>query len=229
MDPSASDAATPAADDAMTALLFPFADETVVGGIQRGYLRFFRGSRRVLDVGAGRGIFLRLLREAGVEGVGVDSSAATAAAVAAEGFRVIVGDAATVAAKLAASGERFDGVFCSHLVEHLQPTAAIDLVCSLARLLAPGGRLVLVTPNPRCPEVIGHSFWLDPTHVRPYPRELIERIGVGAGLSVEASFDDPATRNLGGVVRRTRRWLTALLTGADPRPPMDSVVVLRRA
>lgn len=217
-----------AADDAMTEFLFPFADGDVVARIQRGYLRFFAGAKTVLDVGSGRGIFLRLLRDAGIAGVGLDASASTAAAVAAEGFRMVVGDATGAAARLAEAGERFDGVFCSHLIEHMQPTEAIALVRSLAALLAPGGRLVVVTPNPRCPEVVGHSFWLDPTHVRPYPRELIERIGTGAGLAVEASFDDPATRHLGGVLRRARRRLTAALTGVDPRPPMDSVVVLRR-
>jgi hypothetical protein len=76
--------------------------------------------------------------------------------------------------------------------------------------------------------VIGHSFWLDPTHVRPYPRELIERMGQSAGLRVESSFDDPATRDPCSRLRRLRRRFAALVAGMDLHPPLDSVVVLRR-
>jgi O-antigen chain-terminating methyltransferase len=114
-------------------------------------------------------------------------------------------------------------------VEHLTPTEVLDLLRNLVRVLEPGGRMVLVTPNPRCPEVMGHAFWLDPTHVRPYPRELLERAAAAAGLVTEESFDDPATRPGVPVVRRVRGFFAGLLTGMDMRPPMDSVVVLRRA
>ena len=90
---------------------------------------------------------------------------------------------------------------------------------------ASGGRLLVVTPNSRNLIVLSEVFWLDPTHVRPYPRALVERLGRAAGFTTVASYDDPASVPHRGFVRR---WLAALrsrLSGADRSAPMDSVVV----
>ena len=76
----------------------------------------------------------------------------------------------------AARGERFDGVFASHLVEHLPADHVPGLVERIAAVLSPGGRAVLVTPNARNLVVLTETFWLDPTHVRPWPRPLLGRL-----------------------------------------------------
>jgi O-antigen chain-terminating methyltransferase len=154
----------------------------------------------VLDVGCGRGLFLELLRDAGIAGAGVDASAESVAECHAKGFiDVEQGDALAALARRSELGARYDGVFCSHLIEHLAGPDAVQLIALAAGLLAPRGRLLLVTPNVANLKVWTKAFWLDPSHQRPYPRRLLEAMLEAAGLRVAASFDDPrtATRYLG--------------------------------
>lgn len=212
-------------DDDFSILAREFADPGEVRRVQRGYLRFFPANGRVLDVGCGRGLFLELLREAGVRALGLEMGEESAAVARREGHEVVVADAADW---LATTTEQFEGIFCSHLVEHFAADGAGVLLRGVARALTPGGRAVFVTPNPRNLLVLTEVFWLDPTHLRPWPRPVLERMGVAAGLRVVESFDDPATVPRRPFLRRTFARIRSALSGADRSSPMDSVVVFER-
>ena len=67
------------------------------------------------------------------------------------------------------------------------PERAQELLGAAYRATRPGGLIVIVTPNPRDWMVLSNIFWLDPTHVRPYPRQLVEVMLEAAGFVVEAS------------------------------------------
>lgn len=102
--------------------------------------RALGAGRRVLDVGCGSGLFLNRLRAP--EGFGLDTSP-RAAAVAREvyGVEVVVGDLARAPFRATA----FDLITMFHVLEHLpDPGAYVE---AARRLLAPGGRLVVQTPN----------------------------------------------------------------------------------
>jgi O-antigen chain-terminating methyltransferase len=202
-----------------------FSDPERVRAIQRGYLRFFAGADRVLDLGCGGGGFLDLLRDTGISALGVDASAAAVEELRARGHEVRVGDAVEALARMAGQGETFGGVFLSHVLEHLPPARAPELFRGVAGALRSGGRAVVVTPNPRNLLVITEVFWLDPTHVRPWPRPLVERLGAAVGLEVLESFDDPATAPPRSALRRIVARARSALSGADRSGPMDSVVV----
>ena len=146
----------------------------------------------------------------------------------ARGLEVRCGDAAELLAQLAAQGESFDGAAMLHVVEHLQPAAALQALALIQAVLRPGGRLVVATPNVRNHIVWSQVFWLDPTHLRPYPRPLLERMGESAGLRVVASFDDPASRPRRGALARALAAARSLLSGVDRSGPMDSIVVFAR-
>lgn len=137
----------------------------------------------VLDVGAGRGYFLEALRARGVDCVGVDSSAEAAAEARQLGVDVVVQDAFDFMEQQ--SG--FAGVFMSHVIEHFEPAQVAELIRLAHRVLRPDGTIVIVTPNPKDWIVLSEIFWLDPTHVRPYPAQLVAAMLESAGFGVEAS------------------------------------------
>ena len=62
-------------------------------------------------------------------------------------------------------------IACFHLIEHLLD--ATNLMSEAFRLLEPGGRFFLVTPDRRKDY---KAFWQDPTHIHPYDKVSIARL-----------------------------------------------------
>ena len=60
-----------------------------------------------------------------------------------------------------------------HVVEHLDFESLKVLIQESLRVLRPGGILVMETPNPENLVVGSSSFYLDPTHFRPLPPDLL--------------------------------------------------------
>ena len=193
--------------------------------VKRGYLRHLVGASRVLDVGCGAGRFLDILKAAGIDCLGIDQSQAACAQCARLEHRVLHGDALVLLRRLHEERERFEGALLAHVVEHLPAASVLELFAAIGRVLTPGGKLVVVTPNVRNLIVLQEVFWLDPTHVRPYPRALLAQIGMAAGLHAVASYDDPATVPVRSPLRRAIASLRSVLSGADRSAPMDAVVV----
>lgn len=100
--------------------------------------------RALLDVGCATGALAAALRERGWDARGVEVSAIMAERARADhGLDVFAG---TLEEARFADGV-FDAVHASHLIEHLPDPAAFLAECH--RILAPGGELVLTTPNVR--------------------------------------------------------------------------------
>ena len=137
----------------------------------RPYLGYLESRSPVLDLGCGRGESLEILRDQGIEGRGVDSSAEMVAQCREKGLEAAQGDLFEV---LAQTEEGSLGAVVSfHVIEHL-PAESLDRLIRLAwRALRPGGALVLETPSPLSVVVAARNFWLDPTHRRPvHPASL---------------------------------------------------------
>ena len=104
------------------------------------------GVRRLLDIGCGPGTFIGNYLPT-VDCLGIDASVPQIAYA-----RRTYGndrhrfETATLA-DLVSSGERFDAVTMIELIEHLPAMTARTLLAEARRLLSPGGRLVLTTPN----------------------------------------------------------------------------------
>ena len=125
----------------------------------------FAGSAPVLDVGFGRGEFLDLLAEIGVEASGIEVDADLVHAAASRGLDVRLGD---VSAHLASLEDASLGGLCAlQVVEHLSAQEYVDFARSVARVVRPGGLVVIDSPNPSSFYVYAHAFYLDPTHTRP--------------------------------------------------------------
>jgi 2-polyprenyl-3-methyl-5-hydroxy-6-metoxy-1,4-benzoquinol methylase len=153
--------------------------EKQVRRTQARFIPLLANCAPVLDIGCGRGIFLRSLRTAGTLALGVDTYGPAIEACRRDGLNVEQADALSF---LSTRTEQFGGIFCSHVIEHLPFDGAQRLVKACASALTEGGRLIIVTPNPGDVGVMGNTFWLDPTHVRPYPALLIESMMGEAGL-----------------------------------------------
>lgn len=137
----------------------------------RPYLGYLESRNPVLDLGCGRGESLELLRDHGIAGRGVDSSADMVAQCAQKGLEAEQGDLFEILASTEPGS--LGAVVSFHVIEHL-PAESLDRLVRLAwRALRPGGVLVLETPNPLSVVVGARNFWLDPTHRRPvHPASL---------------------------------------------------------
>jgi O-antigen chain-terminating methyltransferase len=146
----------------------------------RGYAALFDVGP-VADLGAGRGHFLEALRERSIESIGVDISEEAIDHARSLGFECVHQDVLEYLETAADLG----GVFASHLIEHLEPTAAETMLARAASALRSRGRIVVVTPNMADFRTLTEVFWLDTTHVRPYPPRLIATLMERYGLVVD--------------------------------------------
>jgi O-antigen chain-terminating methyltransferase len=157
---------------------------------QRAYLDLFTGSGRVLDVGCGRGEFLDLCREAGIEARGIDVDPAMVARCREAGLAAEQADA--LAYLEAEPDGGLGGIFSAQVIEHIPPEALIALVRLAHRKLRPGGVLLCETPNPACLTVFSGAFYVDLSHVKPIHPEAARFVLEAAGFrDVEIRYVNP--------------------------------------
>ena len=164
--------------------------DPVVRKYQKKYVRCFRPGQKVLDLGCGTGVFLELLREGNVNGVGVDSFEPSVRACREKHLDVHQSD---IVKYLEKTKDNYDGIFCSHVIEHLTPQVVLRLLSNMNRVLNSNGLAVIITPNFMNIEVIAERFWLDITHVRPYPIPLLESMLAHTGFIISSSGLDKDT------------------------------------
>lgn len=209
----------------------------VIRSRQMDALRFVASlagtSRRVLDLGAGRGEWVSVLRDAQIDAYGVDLNASMVAEAVADGLDVRCEDAIAHLESLPAGS--LGGVTAFHFAEHVPLPVLTGVLRAASRALDSGGLIVIETPNPTNLVVGGASFYLDPTHLRPLHPELLAFMVETSGFeAVEVQFvhpvhdpatlPDPATVSDDPFVQRLVAAGTWALFGAQ-----DYVVVARKA
>jgi 2-polyprenyl-3-methyl-5-hydroxy-6-metoxy-1,4-benzoquinol methylase len=159
------------------------------------YLPIFRGRKNVLDLACGRGEFLDLMREAGVETRGVDLDADMVGRCLEKKLSVVQADVFSFLAGI--PDGTLDGIFSSQFVEHLEPGVYLGLISTCFDKLAPGGVLAFETQNPECLAIFSQSFFLDPTHVRPIPPAQLRFAFAEAGFERVGTYSlSPAAETL---------------------------------
>ena len=149
------------------------------------HVSYFHGCRRVLDLGAGRGFFLESVRENGIEGIGVESHEGSVAEGIKKGLTYHKEDIFSFFESK--EGRRMalscDGIYCAHVLEHLEPEEVFKLFKAVKEYCSPGVRCRFITNNPADISVLGHVFWGDLTHKRLYPGILLEAMAKSQGFS----------------------------------------------
>lgn len=142
------------------------------------YLTFLRPLARLFpqsqaaDLGCGRGEWLELLGAQGFEAQGVDLDEGMLQACRERGLDTRRDDALGFLKGLPDDSRTVVSAF--HLAEHLPFEDLQALVAQALRVLRPGGLLILETPNPENLVVGSSAFYMDPTHERPLPPQLLE-------------------------------------------------------
>ena len=138
----------------------------------REYLPYVQENAPVIDLACGRGEWLELLAENGIEARGVDSNSLQAVQCRARGLDVSEQD---LFAFLKDTADSSAGAITGfHIIEHLSFNALVALLDEVMRVLRPGGVVIFETPNPENLVVGSNYFYLDPTHRHPLPTDLME-------------------------------------------------------
>lgn len=124
-----------------------------------------------IDLGCGRGEWLELLKEQRVSAEGIDLDDDMLSACRAQGLKVATGDAVAYLQSLPNNSRSLISGF--HIAEHLSLDDLKILVEESLRVLKPAGLLILEAPNTENLVVGTSSFYLDPTHQRPLPSQLL--------------------------------------------------------
>lgn len=204
--------------------------------LYRQRLNIFRrltglASGRILEVGCGSGLFLRLLAQVGYDAEGLDISE-TDVAYAREHLALRVSHG--VLDDLALAANRYDAVLLMSVLEHIPNPS--DTVKQVFRILQPGGWIVLGLPiiDSRQAKLLGPR-WCEvteaPRHLMIPSCEGVRRLLAMAGFSDVRAAPGPLLDNAGDIVlslmpgaatprayghsgslaRALRRWAAGLL------------------
>ena len=166
---------------------------------------------KALDLGCGRGEWLELLDEQDFNTFGVDLDEGMLEACQKRGLRAEKFDAIEYLEKL--DDESLNIITGFHIAEHLPFETLQKLIKYSLRALKPGGILILETPNPENIVVAGNLFYLDPSHLRPIPSQLLSFSAEHAGfmrLKVLRLQEDE------GIKASSEPTLWDVLEGASP-------------
>jgi ubiquinone/menaquinone biosynthesis C-methylase UbiE len=124
-----------------------------------------KGAKIVLDAGCGDGRFVLDARAAGFDVTGIDVSARALrfAKAYSPDAEFVEGDVAEMPFRKSS----FDAVVCMHVLEHIVPEKAPRVVAEIARVLKPGGTLILAVPSARTK--------VSPNHYRHFAADEVQR------------------------------------------------------
>ena len=166
--------------------------EAVAAALAERYLDLLVANPPVVDIGCGRAELVEMLARRGVEAIGVDTDPSMVAEARDRGLdvRQVDGNSFLRGREPGSLG----AIIATHLVEHLEFADLVELLELAATRLRPGGVLIAETPNPTSLVVLGNSFILDPTHLRPLHPSLLTFLCEGAGFrDVRLRFHAPAS------------------------------------
>lgn len=166
---------------------------------------FLQAPGRILEIGCGKGVMLSLLKQHTIDAYGIDLSDTSVKYCQSKGLEAIHTDVLSHIKSL--SDNSLGGIFCAHVIEHMSPTEVMELLKHAFRVLKSSGRLIIITPNAKDLRTT-ERFWLDITHIRPYPEKLLTYLLKREGFKIISSHADqePAKNIIERLLKTLVRW-----------------------
>jgi SAM-dependent methyltransferase len=168
-------------------------------------------SAPIVDIGCGRGEWLELLGDEGLQARGVDLNHVLLQRCRELNLNVVEGDA--VAFLREQTPNSLGAVTSFHLIEHLPHKTLIAFLDAALCALRPGGLAICETPNPRNLQVGSCNFYLDPTHRNPLPPDLMRYLFEARGFvdieikELHPILENPITEGARAVTDVLNRFL----------------------
>lgn len=138
------------------------------------------GRLPILDLGCGTGDWLAYLQGESLKARGVEVDAAAAKEARDRGLEVEEADAVSALEK--AEDESLSVISALGLLEYLPFDQAACIVREAQRVLAPGGLLLVETPDARNLQIGATAFHADPNRTRLLPEQVLEVLFETAGF-----------------------------------------------
>ncbi len=154
------------------------------------YIPYFKKSSAVLDIGCGRGEFISLLKEEGINAEGIDISDSMLKEAEEKGLKCKKKDALEHLCEM--KDGSIGGIFASQVIEHFEPEYLKEVIRESFRVLIQGSPLILETINPLSLFALTNIYFLDITHQKPLHPEFMRYMLESTGFSkVEILYSDP--------------------------------------
>lgn len=154
-----------------------------------------------LEVGFGRGEFLEILKETGIQKIlGVEVNKMRVSQARTKGFEAKQADAIDF---LLRYDGKLSGISAFHLVEHISFEQIFDLLYAAYQKLEEGGLVIVETPNPENLQVGSWSFYIDHTHITKLPSGFLQSIFDYIGYShIQIIYSSPLKINLKSEIQK---------------------------
>ncbi len=132
---------------------------------QADYIPLFKNHAPVLDIGCGRGEFLLLLKEAGIEARGIDLNSAMVHLCREKNLDAAEHDAIDFLKNT--DENAWGAVFAAQVIEHFPRKILAEWFKLVFRCLKPGGLFCFETVNTASPYALFNHYFRDPSHQLP--------------------------------------------------------------
>lgn len=157
---------------------------------QASYVSYFKKGGKVLDLGCGRGEFIEILEENGIEAEGIDINGQMIEICRDKGLNCQKAD---ILKKLAEYEDgTLGGIFSSQVIEHLSPSYLRRMIELAYFKLSPAGHIVLETINSASVFSLVQIYFLDLSHQKPVHPQTLKFLLESTGFEkVEIKYSFP--------------------------------------
>ncbi|AKB49879.1 hypothetical protein MSBRW_0626 [Methanosarcina barkeri str. Wiesmoor] len=156
---------------------------------QTNFIGYFENCTNVLDIGCGRGEFLELAKQKGINATGIDVDEDMINFCKSKGLNAELKDAIKALEEI--KDKSLDGIFISQVVEHLNPRYLVNMLNLCNKKMKYGFYIIIETVNPLSLFSLA-NFYIDLSHIKPvHPETLKYLVSIAGFRDIETKFSSP--------------------------------------